>query len=207
MTEYLTIAGESEEEFVERKSRFIGCCRHVETEAEALAFLDERRKEHWNATHNVFAYVLRAGQQKRCSDDGEPQGTAGVPVLDVLQKAGVTDICMVVTRYFGGILLGAGGLVRAYTHGAAIALEAAEKLHMTPCRLLRLRMDYSLYGKVTYILPKYNIRTEKSDFTENVTLTLLIKASRAEAFEAELTELTNGAVTAVTLDEYCADML
>ena len=96
--------------------------------------------------------------------------------------------------------------MRAYTHGAAIALEAAEKKHMTVCRLLRLRMDYSLYGKVSYILPKYNIRTEKSDFAENVTLTLLIKVSRANAFEAELTELTNGSVAAVTLDEYCADM-
>lgn len=206
MTDYVTISGQAAAEFIERKSRFIGCCRHVETEAEALAFLEEKRKEHWDATHNVFAYILREGQQKRCSDDGEPQGTAGVPVLDVLQKAGVTDLCMVVTRYFGGILLGAGGLVRAYTHGAAIALEAAEKKHMTVCRLLRLRMDYSLYGKVSYILPKYNIRTEKSDFAENVTLTLLIKVSRANAFEAELTELTNGSVAAVTLDEYCADM-
>ena len=108
MTDYVTISGQAEAEFIERKSRFIGCCRHVETEAEALAFLEEKRKEHWDATHNVFAYILREGQQKRCSDDGEPQGTAGVPVLDVLQKAGVTDLCMVVTRYFGGIL-GSGG--------------------------------------------------------------------------------------------------
>ena len=206
MTDYLTIAGEAKAEFVERKSRFIGHCRHVETEAEALAFLEGLRKEHWDAAHNVFAYILRERQLKRCSDDGEPQGTAGVPVLDVLQKAGVTDICMVVTRYFGGILLGAGGLVRAYTHGAAIALEAAQKRHMTVCRLLRLRMNYSIYGKVTYILPKYNIRTEKSDFAEDITLTLLIKASRADAFQAELTELTNGTVAAVTVDEYCADM-
>ena len=192
MKDYITIEGEAQAEFVERKSRFIGYCRHVETETEALAFVEQLKKQNWDATHNVFAYSLREGQLKRCSDDGEPQGTAGVPVLDVLQKSGVVDVCMVVTRYFGGILLGAGGLVRAYSHGASIALEAAKKLHMTPCTRLSLDMDYGWYGKVSYILPQYNILVEESSFTDRVSMTLLIKSSRKEKFQADLVELATG---------------
>lgn len=206
MKDYVTIEGEAQAEFVERKSRFIGYCRHVETEAEALAFIEQLKKQNWDATHNVFAYSLREGQLKRCSDDGEPQGTAGVPVLDVLQKSGVVDICMVVTRYFGGILLGAGGLVRAYSHGASIALDAAKKLYMTPCTRLTLDMDYGWYGKVSYILPQYNILVEESSFTDRVSLTLLIKSSRKEKFEKDLVELTNGCVIPKTILEEYADM-
>ena len=206
MKDYITIEGEAQAEFVERKSRFIGYCRHVETETEALAFVEQLKKQNWDATHNVFAYSLREGQLKRCSDDGEPQGTAGVPVLDVLQKSGVVDVCMVVTRYFGGILLGAGGLVRAYSHGASIALEAAKKLHMTPCTRLSLDMDYGWYGKVRYILPQYNILVEESSFTDRVSMTLLIKSSRKEKFQADLVELTNGCVVPKEIIEEYADM-
>ena len=206
MKDYITIEGEAQAEFVERKSRFIGYCRHVETETEALAFVEQLKKQNWDATHNVFAYSLREGQLKRCSDDGEPQATAGVPVLDVLQKSGVVDVCMVVTRYFGGILLGAGGLVRAYSHGASIALEAAKKLHMTPCTRLSLDMDYGWYGKVSYILPQYNILVEESSFTDRVSMTLLIKSSRKEKFQADLVELTNGCVVPKEIIEEYADM-
>lgn len=206
MKDYITIEGEARAEFVERKSKFIGYCRHVETETEALAFVEQLKKQNWDAAHNVFAYSLREGQLKRCSDDGEPQGTAGVPVLDVLQKSGVVDVCMVVTRYFGGILLGAGGLVRAYSHGASIALEAAKKLHMTPCTRLSLDMDYGWYGKVSYILPQYNILVEESSFTDRVSMTLLIKSSRKEKFQADLVELTNGCVVPKEIIEEYADM-
>ena len=206
MKDYITIEGEAQAEFVERKSKFIGYCRHVETETEALAFVEQLKKQNWDATHNVFAYSLREGQLKRCSDDGEPQGTAGVPVLDVLQKSGVVDVCMVVTRYFGGILLGAGGLVRAYSHGASIALEAAKKLHMTPCTRLSLDMDYGWYGKVSNILPQYNILVEESSFTDRVSMTLLIKSSRKEKFQADLVELTNGCVVPKEIIEEYADM-
>lgn len=118
--EYTTLAGYGEDEFVEKRSRFIGYAAPVSTEAEAVAFVNSIRERHREATHNVYAYILREGQIKRYSDDGEPQGTAGIPVLDVLQKAGIVDAVVVVTRYFGGTLLGAGGLVRAYTEGAAI---------------------------------------------------------------------------------------
>ncbi len=113
---------------------------------------------------------------------------------------------MVVTRYFGGILLGAGGLVRAYSHGASIALEAAKKLHMTPCTRLSLDMDYGWYGKVSYILPQYNILVEESSFTDRVSMTLLIKSSRKEKFQADLVELTNGCVVPKEIIEEYADM-
>ena len=206
MTSYQTIARPAAEEFVERRSRFIGTVRPVKTEEEAIAFIEEMRSKYWDATHNVYAYSLREGNIRRYSDDGEPQGTAGVPVLDVLQKSGVVDVCMVVTRYFGGILLGAGGLVRAYSHGASIALDAAKKLHMTPCTRLSAEMDYSWYGKVSYILPRYNILTEETSFTDRVALTLLIKSSRKEAFLKEIVELTNGTVVPKEIVEEYADM-
>ncbi|MCI8601260.1 MAG: YigZ family protein [Oscillospiraceae bacterium] len=204
--DYVTVAGFAEDEFVEKKSRFIGHSKHVETEAEALAFVAEISKKYWDATHNVYAFSLRDGMTRRYSDDGEPQGTAGVPVLDVILKEGVVDVCVVVTRYFGGILLGGGGLVRAYSQGARIALAAAEKLHMTTCRLLEMALDYSLYGKLTYMLPQYGVEVTGTDFTDLVTLRLKIRADRQAAFEKALTELTGGKVVAETVEEFFGDM-
>lgn len=192
--QYKTVRAYAEDEFVERKSRFIGALQPCQTEQEALAFIEAKRKEHWNATHNVYAYLLRDGNIKRSSDDGEPQGTAGHPVLDVLEKEGLTDVCVVATRYYGGILLGTGGLVRAYSHTSKIAVDAAQILHMHVCREYRLQFDYSLYGKISYILPNHSVLTLSSDFAEEVTLELLVRHDRAEAFCKELTELTNGQV-------------
>lgn len=162
--EYTTIEGYAQAEFVERRSRFIGSILPVTCEEDALAFLTQKREQYWDATHNVYAYILRDGQLRRYSDDGEPQGTAGIPVLDVLQKEGLTDVAVVVTRYFGGVLLGAGGLVRAYSHGAKIAVDAAVKKTMSPATLFQLDFSYDLYGKISYILPKYHIRTQNSEF-------------------------------------------
>lgn len=204
--DYITVRGFAQDEFVEKKSRFIGYSQHVETEAEAMAFVAQIAKKHWDATHNVYAFSLRDGMTRRYSDDGEPQGTAGVPVLDVILKENIVDVCVVVTRYFGGILLGGGGLVRAYSQGARIALAAAEKLHMTTCRRLLLSFDYSLYGKISYILPQFGIVVEHSDFTDVVTLELLIRADRHEAFQRELTELTGGRVLAKVQEEFFGDM-
>ena len=192
MTDYVTISGQAEAEFIERKSRFIGCCRHVETETEALAFLEEKRKEHWDATHNVFAYILREGQQKRCSDDGEPQGTAGVPVLDVLQKAGVTDLCMVVTRYFGGILLGTGGLVRAYTAAASGALQNAELVSMRLVVDCRLRVPYAQFEQAQRIIAAAETRLDEPIFDDAVTLCWRMPAGQEGALVTALTELTRG---------------
>ncbi|HBN81058.1 MAG TPA: YigZ family protein, partial [Ruminococcaceae bacterium] len=120
---YLTVRREASAEFTERRSRFIGCAKPVGTEKDALSFLNTIRSKHWDASHNVYAYALRSGQLRRYSDDGEPQGTAGIPVLDVLVKSGLVDTAVVVTRYFGGVLLGAGGLVRAYSHAASLAVR------------------------------------------------------------------------------------
>ncbi|WP_312644317.1 YigZ family protein [Hydrogenoanaerobacterium sp.] len=203
---YKTIYERAEDEFIERKSRFIGCIQPVTTEEEALAFIAEKRSQHRDATHNVFAYVLRDGFTKRCSDDGEPQGTAGVPVLDVLQKEGLVDVCVVVTRYFGGTLLGAGGLVRAYSHGAKLAVDVARVMHMNPCTILEMEFDYALYGKISYILPKYNTVTLQSDFGVVVKLKIMMTSDKVEAFRKELDELTAAAVFPYVTEEKFADL-
>ena len=130
MSEYKTVTMDTSDEFVEKRSRFIGYIRPVKTEEEAIAFINQIKSKHWDATHNVYAYCLREGQVKRYSDDGEPQGTAGIPTLDVLLKSEVTDVVVVTTRYFGGILLGGGGLVRAYSHAASLALAKAQVVTM-----------------------------------------------------------------------------
>lgn len=200
MKEYVTIAGRAQDEFVERKSQFIGYVAPAETEEEALAFLEEIRTKHRDATHNCFAYILKNGV-KRCSDDGEPQGTAGVPILDVLEREGLTDIIAVVTRYFGGIMLGAGGLVRAYAHGAKIGVDAATRKVMSPAILAQVTMDYNQYGKINNILSKYTVMVQDTQFMENVTMTLLFMEREFQSFCAEVTELTAATVTPQIMEE------
>ena len=195
MAEYRTIAKQAQDEFVEKRSRFIGYAKPVQTEAEATAFIAEIKSRHWDATHNVYAYVLREGQLQRYSDDGEPQGTAGIPVLDVLQKSHVTDTVLVVTRYFGGILLGGGGLVRAYSHGASIALQAAGVITMRECSLLRLTCDYSQYGRVGSLVPECGGVVDDTQFTEAVTLSFHMAPEQKGAFARQLADATNGQVT------------
>ncbi|MEF9983616.1 MAG: YigZ family protein [Oscillospiraceae bacterium] len=205
--EYSTIEGSAQDEFVEKRSRFIGYVKNVTSEEEAMDFVNSIRGKNRDASHNVYAYILRNGQIKRYSDDGEPQGTAGIPVLDVLQKQELTDICAVVTRYFGGVLLGGGGLVRAYSHTVKIALDCAAIKVMSPCTELLLDMDYTLYGKVTYILPKYYIKTIESDFGATVKLKLLIKDEYISQFKKELTEITSGNVLPRECEKYYASIL
>jgi len=193
MAQYKTILCEAEDAFIEKRSRFIGYAKPVQTEEEALAFIAEKKSKHWDASHNVYAYIIRGGVM-RYSDDGEPQGTAGIPVLDVLQKSGVTDLVVVATRYFGGILLGGGGLVRAYSHSAAITCDAANILHMCECCPLTLRMDYTLYGKVTHILPKYGVIEVSSEFGSDVFLELNVRLEVLEQLKKDLTELSGGKI-------------
>lgn len=195
MAEYRTIAKQAQDEFVEKRSRFIGYAKPVQTEAEATAFIAEIKSRHWDATHNVYAYVLREGQLQRYSDDGEPQGTAGIPVLDVLQKSHVTDTVLVVTRYFGGILLGGGGLVRAYSHGASIALQAAGVITMRECSLLRLTCDYSQYGRVGSLIPECGGVVDDTQFAEAVTLSFHMAPEQKGAFARQLADATNDQVT------------
>lgn len=200
MQEYTTILGPAQNEFVERKSRFIGYIAPVETEEEAMAFIAQIKQQNRDATHNTYAYILKNGV-KRYSDDGEPQGTAGVPMLDCIEKEGLVDVAVVVTRYFGGILLGAGGLVRAYSHGAKIAVDAAQRKLMTTCTLLGMELDYSFYGKLNYILPKYVCRVEQLDFGTVVSMKVLFKQDQCEAFIKEVTEMSAALVVPQVLEE------
>ncbi len=192
--DYVTIADISETTFTEKRSEFIGYLAPVTTNDEAVAYINEIKASHRKAKHHVYAYILRDSNISRYSDDGEPQGTAGVPVLDVLQKRGLTDVCCVVVRYFGGILLGGGGLVRAYSHSAALTCDAAKILHMCESCPLSLRMDYTLYGKVTHILPQYGVIETGSEFGTDVYLTLQVRLEVLDKLMRDLTDLSNGRI-------------
>lgn len=194
MADYETVNGSAQAEFTEKKSEFIGYIRHTETEEEAVAFINEIRSMHRKATHNVYAYILRKGSITRYSDDGEPQGTAGVPVFEVLRKEGLTDVCCVVTRYFGGILLGGGGLVRAYSHSAKIAVDAAERKIMCACIPMEITADYNLYGKITNALPEFGVKITDTDFGADVKIRLFCKTALAETLSEKLTDISNGKI-------------
>jgi len=201
MKEYKTVEFESCDEFVEKKSRFIGYVKPVETQESAAEFIKEIKAKHWDATHNVSAYVLRNNNIQRSSDDGEPSGTAGVPVLDVLLKENLVDVCVVVTRYFGGTLLGAGGLIRAYSHASKIAVASGHIITMAPCKILSASVDYSFYERLNIILSQFNANIEQSDFAENVTVTFSIKAQDTETLDKVLTEQSNGKYSPVLIGE------
>ncbi len=189
---YTTLAGEGSDEFEERRSIFIGHAKHITTEEEAMEFVKAKKKEYADATHNCWAYLLKGGIVARYSDDGEPQGTAGVPMLETIRKSGVTDCVVVVTRYFGGILLGAGGLVRAYSHGAKIALEAAQIVTYEKYAEFRLDCSYSDYQKYSVILPTFNAIIDNTDFTDKVTVSFAVKETVTDALSAKITEMSGG---------------
>ena len=205
MQDYETVRSRAEAAFIEKKSEFIGNIAPVSTEDEAVAFINEIRSAHRKATHNVYAYLLREQNILRYSDDGEPQGTAGVPVLEVLRKEGLTDACCVVTRYFGGVLLGGGGLVRAYSHGAKIAVDAAGRKILRVCRRLEITLGYDLYGKISYVLPEYEVKLEDTQFGPVVKIILLVKENLAEPLCRRLTDLTNALVSIGKSDELFED--
>lgn len=196
MERYRTVLREAETEFTERRSRFIGRAGPVRTEEEAADFIRGVRAAHRGATHNVYAYALRAGQTRRFSDDGEPQGTAGIPALDALARSGVTDTAVVVTRYFGGILLGTGGLVRAYSHGASAALDAAGIAVMGLCCELSASCDYSQYGRVAPLIASHGGAVDASAFADRVELRFHIPCESFDAFRAALADRTCGACSA-----------
>ena len=191
MAEYKTIQKRANDEFIEKKSRFIGYIAPVETEEEAIAFINEIRTKHRDATHNVYAYSLRAGQIKRASDDGEPSGTGGVPMLNVLNGNGLVDVCCVVTRYFGGTLLGVGGLVRAYTEGAKIAVAAGGIKTMAESADILVSCDYGLYGKIEHYINEHGILTVGSEFGADVSVTVRLRSEEVSAFEKDMVELTS----------------
>lgn len=192
--EYKTIAERCEARFIEKKSEFIGYLAPVETEERAVEFINEIRAMHRKATHNCYAYILRENSAARHSDDGEPSGTAGVPIYEVLRKEELTDVVCVVTRYFGGVLLGAGGLVRAYTRGAKDAVDAARIKVMALAEQLELSVDYSLYGRLPQIFAEYDVRVLSEDFADLVKITLCVREERSEKLKEKLIDSCNGKI-------------
>lgn len=202
---YFTVSDFASNSYIEKKSEFIGYIAPVKSNDEAVAFIDKIRAMHRKARHNVYAYILREDNISRYSDDGEPQGTAGVPVLEVLQKKGLTDVCLVVTRYFGGILLGGGGLLRAYSHTASITCDSAHIMDMRLCRRIIIEATYDFYGKINYILPKFNIITVNSDFADTVKLEILVMSEKMNNLLNELTDATNGSANITDCGEMYED--
>lgn len=199
--DYKTVLENASDEFVEKRSRFIGYCKPVKTEQEAIDFINEKRSEHWNATHNVYAYSLREGNIKRYSDDGEPSGTAGMPVLDVIVKNEIFDVVVVVTRYFGGVLLGTGGLVRAYSHGSKIAVEAAKPVIMQNCLVCEARCAYNQYGKVSSLIIGVGAAVDDTVYESDVLLKFHIKPDLLGTLNKKLADATSGEVTVEQKDE------
>lgn len=192
MNEYRTVEFFAEDSFIEKRSRFIGYAKPVKTSEEAVEFINEIKSKHWDATHNVYAYVLRDGQTRRYSDDGEPQGTAGIPVLDVLLKENLTDVVVVVTRYFGGVLLGTGGLVRAYSHSAKIAVTAANMITMSLCSVVKVKSDYNFYGRLASLIPECGGIIEDTQFTDTVEVTFMMPKEKIDGFSKKLIDVSNG---------------
>ena len=204
MTTYTTIQRFASAELIEKRSRFIGYAKPVATQDEAIAFINEIKSKHWDATHNVYAYVLREGQSSRYSDDGEPQGTAGMPVLNVLIKEGLTDCAVVVTRYFGGIMLGAGGLVRAYSQGSKIAVDAGGVITMARCSVLTVNCDYNFYGRLSSLIPECGGMVLDTAFSDGVTVKMRIPSDMKGQFDAKLVGLSLGKFSSEPVDEVFA---
>ncbi len=192
--EYKTIAGRCEARFIEKKSEFIGYLAPVSTEEEAVKFVAEIRAMHPKARHNCYAYILRENNTARHSDDGEPQGTAGAPIFEVLRKEGLTDVACVVTRYFGGILLGAGGLTRAYAKAAKDAVSAAQIKLPAEAILLEISLDYSLYGRLAGIFAEFGAKVDSEDFSEQVKTAVHVRTELCEELKNRLTDACNGKV-------------
>lgn len=203
MSEYKTTAAEAVGEITEKKSRFIATLRPVASEEEALAFIAEMKKKYWDARHNCSAYIISPDAQvvpgsgvlppplERCSDDGEPSRTAGMPMLEVLKGAGLQNICCVVTRYFGGILLGTGGLVRAYQGAVRECLANAVVLTRKYLNRVNITVDYTSYGRLQYIAEQDGFFIENTDFGGDVTATFLLDDAQLESLTAQITEATS----------------
>ncbi|MDD6847618.1 MAG: YigZ family protein [Oscillospiraceae bacterium] len=198
---YKTVKFNTKDEFVEKRSRFIGYCKPVTTEQEAIDFINKIKKDHWDATHNVYAYSLREGQIKRYSDDGEPSGTAGMPALDVILKNDVVDVVVVVTRYFGGVLLGTGGLVRAYAKGCKVALEAANIVTMELCSKCKISCSYNQYGKINTLVMQKGGYVDNCDFADNVIIDFHMPVDLVNSLNKSLADATAGEITVEIIGE------
>lgn len=193
LTTYYTVKPFGIHEINIQKSRFIAHIKRVETEEEAQAFISKIKKEHWNATHNCSCYLIGEHDQiQKANDDGEPTGTAGVPMLEVLKKRGLKDTAVVVTRYFGGIKLGAGGLIRAYSQATSAGINATGIVRRDLMRTISTTIDYTLLGKVENELRHSHYKLKNIDYLENVTVHTYVKVEKEQQFVEWITELTNG---------------
>lgn len=193
--DYKMAAKTARAEYIEKRSKFIATAKPVETEAEAEEFINSVKTEFYDARHNVSAFIINGGPEKY-SDDGEPQGTAGIPALEVMRKRGLVNTAVVVTRYFGGILLGASGLVRAYTHSAALSLDKAGERFMRLCDILRLSCGYDFYAQADGLCREFGGVLNNRVFNEKVSLEILMPENDTDAFLKALTEKSNGKVGA-----------
>lgn len=183
---YITLKKIATAEFCEQKSRFICNIKPVETEAEAVEFINEIKQKYWNAKHNVYAYILKNGNIKKYSDDGEPHSTAGLPMLQTMEKKGLVNCVAVVTRYFGGILLGTGGLVRAYSNSVQLGIEQAEIVKMVSSYKCLFVCPYDCYGKFENLLKSTTVKTEKTEFEESVKVYFCVPKEQFENFEKNI---------------------
>ncbi len=206
MPGWTTVAKRASATFTDRKSEFIADVKPVSTEKEALAFLEEIKKKTADARHHVYAYVLQENQTVRFSDDGEPHGTAGMPVLTLLRKAELSNVVLIVTRYFGGILLGTGGLVRAYTESARLALEKAGRKNVEKLARCSVSCSYAEYPKLESLLSGYAIRREETVFEESVRAVFLVSEKDAPVLASAWSETTNGRVP-MTIEGFVYDVL
>lgn len=197
---YRSIGKYGEDEEIINKSRFIGYAKPIESEGEALDFIEKISKKHYDATHNVYAYHL-GDELQRFSDDGEPSGTAGIPVLEVIKKEELKNIVVVVTRYFGGIKLGGGGLIRAYTRGAKIAIDAAQIVDMTLHKGMKIVVPYTIWGKIENFLMTNEYPTEKIEYLEDVTINLYVGNNELENFKKTILDLSSGTAQIEILDD------
>lgn len=190
---YTTIRNFGEDSFEEKKSEFIGYAKRVESEEEAKEFITQIKDKHKQARHNCYAYVIGENMGiQRYSDDGEPQGTAGIPILEVMKKSDITDCAIVVTRYFGGILLGTGGLTRAYKKGASMAVKKAGIVEKVTGVVLNIKIDYDLLGKVQYLCSNNNWFIENEEYSDKVSFNIIVQKSSLEYIEKEIINVTNG---------------
>ncbi|SCN21482.1 IMPACT family member YigZ [Clostridium sp. N3C] len=194
--EYRTVKGQASAEFEEKKSIFIGSIARVSNEDEARDFINSIKAEHREARHNVYAYIIGANCSiQRYSDDGEPQGTGGIPVLEVIKRNNLTDTVIVVTRYFGGVLLGASGLVRAYSKAAAMAVKEASIVEKVKAVMLRIKIDYDMLGKIQYTFSKNNWQIDNIEYSDMVELTIICEKEKLEEIRETLMDIANNKFT------------
>lgn len=199
---YKTIARRGVDEFIVNKSRFIGYASPVKTEEEALKFIEEIKNKHKDATHNVSAYVIgQDSNVQRFSDDGEPSGTAGIPALEVLKKEEIRNAAVVITRYFGGVKLGGGGLIRAYTKGAKIAIESSIIVIMAEFNLVSLELQYTAYGRIENYFIENGYTAEKVEFKDDVRIEMFVRKDLYNAFISDMMDMTSGDIKYRIIEE------